>query len=413
MEKIILNTLNKKFIISVISSSTFITGCTFAFIWFYLSNLDRLDIFFDAVNLSSTLGVIFFFILLSISGFSLIIFISSFILILIYSGYEHKLKGYPSITHRISTVCYQNSLFICCLLIISYYIYYISKWNGYIITYISIISIFMHSYVICRLRLFRKQKIRSNNKIRYEKPSRKKWLNFWMSLHLTIPGIVQILPIIFLFGQINFSEGTSDWYEISILLAITVVLVTLGILPGSIHINERQSGNKLSGVIMVLIFIPVAITALSLWYRPIPNMITNMTMNLSGISDPRPHQYYIEKVTHPAGMFNGKIWNTRYYKDIYNRTFITGVNIFTLGNIKLICPTSILKARSDSLKFTVNNVNDYKIKSESLKKTAMECISFEKNDIRIWDSPLSEPIYYEKIKQPFDNSMLRILHVLK
>ncbi|HFO8343950.1 TPA: hypothetical protein ACHK1M_004125, partial [Escherichia coli] len=88
MDKPIFNIINKKFIISVVTSSTFITGFTIAVIWFYLSNIDRLDIFFDAVNLSSTLGIIFFFILLSISGFSLIIFISSFILILIYSGYE-------------------------------------------------------------------------------------------------------------------------------------------------------------------------------------------------------------------------------------------------------------------------------------------------------------------------------------
>ncbi|HFO3922846.1 TPA: hypothetical protein ACHJSS_005429, partial [Escherichia coli] len=68
----------------------------------------------------------------------------------------------------------------------------------------------------------------------------------------------------------------------SILIAITVVIVTIGILPGIIHINERQNGNKMTGIIVVLIFIPVATAALSVWYRPIPNMIANMTMNLSG-----------------------------------------------------------------------------------------------------------------------------------
>lgn len=413
MDKPIFNIINKKFIISVVTSSTFITGFTIAVIWFYLSNIDRLDIFFDAVNLSSTLGIIFFFILLSISGFSLIIFISSFILILIYSGYENKLKVYSSITHRISTVCYQNSLFICCLLIIAYYIYYMTKWNGYIITAVSIISIFIHSYVTCAARLFRKQKSRLNNKVRYEKLSRKKGFNFWLSLQLIIPGVVQILPMMFLFNQLNFSEGTSDWYEMSILIAITVVIVTIDILPGIIHINERQNGNKMTGIIVVLIFTPVATAALSVWYRPIPNMIANMTMNLSGISDQRTHEYYIERATHPADMFNGKIWNTRYYKNIPDRFFITGVNTFTLGNIKLICPTAIIKARIESLKFTVNDIDEYEQKGKKLKKTAMECIPFDKNDIHTWDSPLPEPIYYEKIKQTTDNSMLKILHVVK
>ncbi len=49
----------------------------------------------------------------------------------------------------------------------------------------------------------------------------------------------------------------------------------------------------------------------------------------------------------------------------------------------------------------------------SLKAVAMKCIPFNKNDIHTWDSPLSEPIYYEKVKQTIDNSMLKILHTLK
>ncbi|EFC4078507.1 hypothetical protein NLK86_16740, partial [Escherichia coli] len=112
MNKSVIKLLNKKFIISVITSSTFITGCTMAVIWFYLSNIDRLDIFFDTVSLSSAIGIIFVFIIVSLSGFSLVIFISSFILILIYTLHEDNFKNYPSIPHRISTVCYLNSLFI-------------------------------------------------------------------------------------------------------------------------------------------------------------------------------------------------------------------------------------------------------------------------------------------------------------
>ena len=94
MNKSVIKLLNKKFIISVITSSTFITGCTMAVIWFYLSNIDRLDIFFDTVSLSSAIGIIFVFIIVSLSGFSLVIFISSFILILIYTLHEDNFKNY-------------------------------------------------------------------------------------------------------------------------------------------------------------------------------------------------------------------------------------------------------------------------------------------------------------------------------
>lgn len=413
MDKPVIKLLNKKFIISVITSSTFITGCTMAVIWLYLSNIDRLDIFFDAISLSSALGIIFFFILLSISGFSLVIFISSLILMLIYTGYENKFKDYLSIPHRISTVCYQNSLFICSGLIIGYYIYYLSGWNGYIITGTSIVLMLAHSYIVSFFRLFRIQRFRLHKSDNYEKLPRKKGLAILLPLQLMAPGIVQILPLIFLLTQLDFSEGTSDWVEMLMFLALTAAIVTIGILPGAIHLNERRNGNSITGIIIVLIFLPVAISAFSVWYRPIPNMIINMTMNLSGISDWRTHQYYIERNTHPHSMFNGLIWNTRYYQDIPGRFFITGISTFTLGDIKLICPTEMTEARKESLKFTVNDINEYEQKGKKLKAVAMKCIPFNKNDIHTWDSPLSEPIYYEKVKVTAENSMVKILHALK
>ncbi|ENS0018407.1 hypothetical protein ACEXR9_003041 [Salmonella enterica] len=413
MNKSVTKLLNKKFIISVITSSTFITGCTMAVIWFYLSNIDRLDIFFDAISLSSTLGIIFFFILVSISGFSLVIFISSFILILIYTGYEDKFKDYSSMPHRISTVCYLNSLFICCGMIVGYYIYYLSGWSGYFISSTSLVLMLAHSYTVSFFRLFRIQKFRLHKSDNYEKLPSKKGLLFLLPLQLMAPGIVQILPMLFLLTQLDFSEGTSDWVEMLMLLALTAAIVTIGILPGAIHLNERKNGNRITSFIVVLICIPVVIAVFSVWYRPIPNMIINMAMNLSGISDWRTHQYYIESKTHPHSMFNGLIWNTRYYQEIPERFFITGVSTFTLGDIKLICPTEITEARKESLKFTVNDINEYEQKGKQLKAVAMKCIPFDKKDIHTWDSPLSEPIYYEKVKQTVDNSMLKILHTLK
>lgn len=413
MNKSVIKLLNKKFIISVITSSTFITGCTMAVIWFYLSNIDRLDIFFDAVSLSSALGIIFVFIIVSVSGFSLVIFISSFILMLIYTGHEDNFKDYSSMPHRISIVCYLNSLFICCGMIVGYCIYYLNGWNGYFISGAGLVLMLAFSYAVSFLKLFRIQRFRLHESDNYEKLPRKKGLLFFLPLQLMAPGIVQILPLLFLLTQLDFSEGTSDWVEILMLLALTVAIVTIGILPGAIHLNERKNGNKITSFIVVLICIPVVITLFSVWYRPIPNMIINMAMNLSGISDWRTHQYYVESKTLSHSMFNGLIWNTRYYKEIPERFFITGVSTFTLGDIKLICPTEISETRKESLKFTVNDINEYEQKGKQLKAVAMQCIPFNKNDIHAWDSPLSEPIYYEKVKQTIDNSMLKILHTLK
>ncbi|CAD5740887.1 Uncharacterised protein [Escherichia coli] len=332
---------------------------------------------------------------------------------LIYTLHEDDFQNYSSIPHRISTVCYLNSLFICCSIIVGYYIYYLYGWNGYFISITGFVLMLAYSYLASYFKLFKIQNFRLHNSDNYEKLPRRIGLLSFLPLQLMTPGIVQILPMLFLLTQLDFSEGTSDWVEMLMLLALTVVIITIGILPGAIHLNERRNGNKFTGFIVVLICIPVVIIVFSIWYRPIPNMIINMVMNLSGISDWRTHQYYIESKTHSHSMFNGLIWNTRYYTEIPERFFITGVSTFTLGDIKLVCPTEITEARKESLKFTINDINEYEQKGEQLKAVAMKCIPFNKNDIHTWDSPLSEPIYYEKVKQTIDNSMLKILHILK
>lgn len=153
-----------------------------AVIWFYLSNIDRLDIFFDAVSLSSALGIIFVFIIVSVSGFSLLIFISSFILMLIYTGHEDNFKDYSSMPHRISIVCYLNSLFICCGMIVGYYIYYLNGWNGYFISSAGLVLMLAFSYAVSFLKLFRIQRFRLHESDNYEKLPRKKGLLFFFTV---------------------------------------------------------------------------------------------------------------------------------------------------------------------------------------------------------------------------------------
>ena len=107
-----LKIINRKFFIAIITSSTFVTGCTFSVIWFYLANIDRLDILYDALSVTSAIGIIFGFTLLSLFGFSIVIFISSFLLYLIYLSNEQSLKHYEGLPSRLANVSLVNSIMI-------------------------------------------------------------------------------------------------------------------------------------------------------------------------------------------------------------------------------------------------------------------------------------------------------------
>lgn len=405
--------LNKKFIISVITSSAFITGLTLAIIWLYLSNIDRLDIFHDAASVKSIMGIILGFAIFSILGFSILLFVSSLMLIITFSNYEKDIKKYDGIAHNFASVGILNSLSSCLLLMISFSIHYFFDWNGYLTSALFLLTSTAFSFWLTNKKILKSEKYLSQDNSEEESILKKTPTKIMMPFLLLTPAIVQILPLSFLLKQLEFTEGSNDFVQLALITMLSLMFSMLSMLPGVIYINEKKNGEMLRSISVILISIPTTLVVLSLLVRPIPNMIINMTMNLSGISDWRTHHFYIDNQTHHHTMFNGVLWNTRYYPDMPSRFFITGVNIFTLGDIQLICPTKITNARTESLKLTLDDMNEYDRKIKQLKTVAMECIPFNKNDIHTWDSPISDPIYYEKIKTANDSSMLKMLHSLK
>ncbi|WP_248943848.1 hypothetical protein [Serratia silvae] len=386
--------LNKKLIISIISSSAFITVLTVAVIWLYLSNIDRLDIFHDAVNVKSIMGIILGFAILSILGFSILLFISSLMLIIAYAHYERNLKKYNGIEHDFALTGMFNCLISCLLLILLTSILYYIKLNSFIIISLFLLPSMFFSFFLTNNRILKSRKYLSQDS-NEEDSFLKKWsTKYFMPFFLLTPAIAQVLPLFFLLQQFEVAEGSKEFTQASLIIILALMYTMLSILPGTIYINEKKNGKILRIITIILICIPTTLAIFSIFIRPIPNMIINMTMNLSGISDSRIHEFYIDKKTHSHTMFNSALWSTRYYQDIPNRFFITGVNIFTLGDIKLICPARIIAPRKASLKITPDNTNEYDRKIKQLKAIAMQCVPLNKNDIYTWDSPISDPIYY-------------------
>lgn len=125
--------LNKKLIISVITSSAFITGLTLSVIWLYLSNIDRLDIFHDAASVKSIISMTLGFAVLSVLVFSMLLFSPSFILIVIFTIHKNNLKKYDGIAHDFTAVGMFNNLVLCLFSTIFLSIYIYSGLNSCVI----------------------------------------------------------------------------------------------------------------------------------------------------------------------------------------------------------------------------------------------------------------------------------------
>lgn len=413
MNNIIMKSVKKKFIAAIFSSSLLLTGCTVFTIWFYLTNLDRLDIFLDTTSIGSTLIVIFFFIILATLTFSMLFFISSFMLMFTYNIIKNNFKESVGAAHRIGAICFINSLSICTITITGISLHYFKELNGLCITASSLFLMITISFVTTYFKITKNKDFLFNDVSLLSGKLKTIWVTFKLSLQFTIPGTIQLIPLLFFITQINFSNESNMAIQTTALVFLSIIFIITGILPGSIYINEQEKGFSLKNITIPLVSPLLLIIVVSAIFRPIPNMIANMAMNLSGINDWRIHQYYIETSSHSPSTFNGTLWNTRYYQDIPNRFFITGVNIFSLGNTKLICPLTIRDAVKQSLKDNPLESEEREERMNNLRNTAMKCISFSKDDIHTWDSPITTPIYYEKVKLAPENPGGTILRMLK
>ncbi|MFB1115307.1 hypothetical protein RF240_03510 [Dickeya dadantii] len=375
----------------VLKSSLSITVCSIFVIWFYLSSLGRLDVFTEAIGFNSLLGIVFGFTLIVFISFCTLIFIPSLILSLIIYGKEKKFFKKQAVVNSFISINILNGWLFGFISIIFFFLSY--KFKEYekelIIPWLMLFAI---TSLILTHWEFNKSSLIRNQRIKIKRKACIK-----LSLIFIIPSFTQIIPFSFFLSQITFEKQTNDFVQILFIFILFIAFSTISFLPGIQFISNFKNSIVRNTILTFTLSI-VSLIALTFIIPTIPIMIANATMNLTGIADWRTHQFAIKEKNYPHSMFSGKQWNTRYYAGIPDHFFITGVATFSFGDIKLICPISIHEARIENMKFNPNNPEENQKKSETFKYAATPCFSIDKKDIKQWDSPLSDPTYYEKIR---------------
>ncbi|MEC5342551.1 hypothetical protein ABRZ24_08000 [Brenneria populi] len=387
-------TTAKKLLPLVFKSSLSVTVCAIFVIWFYLATLGRLDVFIDAIGFSTLLGIVFGFTIVAFAAICALIFISSLILVLIVTEYENTISIYSYLKHSLIRICLLNGCLFGPIVIGFFYLYDLTGKHGVYFFLAGSALIILSSYLATYFIFHRSKYNRCNGSNLNSAPL----LNILMPLSLIIPALTQIIPLSLLLSKISFQAQDGDLEQGISIAIISLIFATISFSPGMLFISGFKKGNLLRSTILAFMIVPFCIMLLASFIPILPLMITNMAMNLAGIADWRTHHYTIKNEVYPHSMFPGQQWNTRYYADIPNRFFITGIAMFSFGDIKLICPTSIRQAQLENMTFNFKNREENQKKSEALKSAAMPCFPIDKKDITQWDIPLSAPIYYEKVR---------------
>ncbi|GEM_PF-599845 len=390
-----------KELLPIISSFSLLTTiCPILIIWGYLKHIGRLEIFLESVSFSSLLIIIFIFFILSFSIFFIFIFIDSILLINIVYAYKESLLPHSKMKAKIVRVCFLNALSTNAWIFTLLAVFYKENSNILIILISGVTLAIITSYILSHILLLRdKHQIYGGVNINEQYLS--KFSNrLLIPLILMIPALFLFIPLLSLTIQFKFPDNTSLIYQFVCLVYFSLAFTTFTLLPGALFINEYTRKKRLASVIITLIFLPAILFILSIFIPSLPFMIANTTLNWTGVNDWRTHQYSINNASLPHSMLPAVYWNTRTYQGLSDRYFISGVNAFTFGDIRLICPPKVLSIKNDFNKFSPFDTKENNQLNDKLKKLVMLCFTIEKGNIKQWDIPLPGQINFEKIRVP-------------
>ncbi|TSH78719.1 hypothetical protein FOV68_22600 [Pantoea sp. paga] len=104
-------------------------------------------------------------------------------------------------------------------------------------------------------------------------------------------------------------------------------------------------------------------------------VLVDKTMALAGISDWKTRRFQIDNANIPAWNFSNDEWHR--LRIAGEKTFsVKGIMVYSLNNVKLLCPESVREPYRNMLRFVPWDRDYDKEKAAELKKASARCQPF-------------------------------------
>lgn len=401
-----------------LKSSISISAIAIIIIWFYLFSVGRQDVFLDAINNIPSLIIIVGFSLFLFLFFVSVFMFSSLATIWMFKIYQKEIENYQRFGLHLTRICVTNSIVFWGLLFALFLL--VEKTipsNGYLYTASLVVSTLFA--VANSLRMVSKRLLLSNNfkdlnitktYVPLHNKRGEKWL---FSTMLLVPAWVQIIPLMFIFSRLDFGDIHNDYIQFGVALMLVIIVSLFTMLPAVAWFSTPQERGVLYKYRDAFLAMIATLFIIFTLFRPFSDIVVGSSLRLIGVIDWNPHHYLLSNDKFSAGLFPGHEWNTRTYHTVPQRFFITGVPIFTLGNLQLICPIAVLTFRERSMREDISDLSNHQRRVKELKHYTTNCHLLSKEDVLQWDTELSEPIYLEKVKMRYNDKMIKMLDLIK
>ncbi|MGK2895503.1 hypothetical protein [Klebsiella michiganensis] len=326
------------------------------FIWAHLARIGQSGLFFDSVSFSSLFSYLMVFACVSMLLFCMVLFMPSLLTGLFISSNQEEVRLRDELTENNIRIVLLTSLLSVLIFFGYFFLSLHTEKEETQNVYIQLGTIWLSSFVLSlwfNVRITRR-KISGEDK----------WKNIRtvLFMHLLQPALFALTACIYIFPlelflrTLEFPDGTSDVRQVLTVIALSIFLIIFSLIPGVVFLRLRARTSLLRQVMVTGGIMGGILFIICLFVHMVPALILTMFLRTSGVMDLRPYVYGVPIASYPAEYFKELAWqgvrssDEKYY-------LLKAVKIYSLGDIRLICPLNIIQSYKDSLKYQVLDTN--------------------------------------------------------
>ncbi|WP_158149039.1 hypothetical protein [Pantoea agglomerans] len=350
-------------------------------LWIYLNRLGRLDVFSLVLESEKTFDIIAFFLIMSIILFMLLFYNPSALMILFFNNKFYKSERYPE------TIEYSSKAILITSILSTTAIFFIAFYSLFELTSKNIWALFAITTLVNIFCLYFFNRNFLKGGILYHRVAlyKYKWYLIFTSLLIVVIAITPMTALSLFIPLIEANDDSSPESLASVIL-VSLAIIIISQVPATLFLRKKDIPSAfkrscLSIGTSLLLLIPISFVI-----KPIPIMIIDISMKLSGVTDFREHNYTIKSDDYPLEIFDYPNWNIQKNSSA-NKYTIKGVTFFSYKNISLVCPADIKKTYKEARKFSIFDKDFDENSLNNLDKKMQLCFVFDKSKIIQWNSP--------------------------
>ncbi|KHS67098.1 hypothetical protein QT13_15005 [Pectobacterium brasiliense] len=337
-------------VLSLLTPALASTAIATLFIWAHLARIGQTGLFFDSVSFSSLFSYLMVFACVSMLLFCIVLFMPSLLTGLFISSSQGKSSPRNELTENNIKIVLLTSL-LSTVIFFGYFffLHYTGKEEPQNVS-LQLVIIWLCSFVLSLLFNSRITCRQISTEDKWKKTKMVLSMHVLQPILFSLAACIYIFPLELFLRTLEFPDGTNEVWQALTVIALSIFLIVFSLIPGVVFLRLRTRTSLLRQVTVTGGIMAGILFIIFTFVHMVPALILTMFLRTSGIMDLNPHVYGVPTASYPTEYFRSPSWqgvissNEKYY-------LLKAVKIYSLGDIRLICPLNVIQSYKNSLQY--------------------------------------------------------------